>query len=139
MNPPRIVLDTNVLFSALRSRLGVSFQLLKLVGQSRFSLHVSAPLIAEYVDVLKRGQLTLNHAQIDDIIDYLCLHSEHHRIFYLWRPVLKDPNDDFLLALAVKAQARIVTWNIADFAKANTLGIEALTPLALLKELEKHT
>lgn len=136
---PRIILDTNVLFSALRSRLGASFRLLNMVGQARFSLQVSAPLIAEYEAVLKRGQLSLSDAQIDDVIDYVCAHSEHHKIFYLWRPALKDPNDDFLLALAVKSQASIVTWNVADFKKANTWGIDVITPQQLLQHLENPT
>lgn len=136
-NIPRVIFDTNVLFSALRSRLGVSFALLSLVGQSRFALQVSAPLIAEYEDVLKRGQLALSDQQIDDVIDYICAQSEHHRIFYLWRPVLKDPDDDFILELAVKAQACIVTWNVADFKKASTLGVEVITPRQLLNQLEK--
>jgi putative PIN family toxin of toxin-antitoxin system len=133
---PRIILDTNVLFSALRSRLGVSFRILSMVGQSRFSLQVSAPLIAEYEAVLKRGQLALADGQIDDVIDFLCAHSEHHKIFYLWRPVLKDPDDDFLLELAVKSQASIVTWNVADFKKADTLGVRVITPKQLLQLLE---
>lgn len=133
---PRVVFDTNVLFSALRSRLGVSFRLLSMVGQSRFALQVSAPLIAEYEDVLKRGQLALSDAQIDDVLDYICAQSEHHRIFYLWRPVLKDPDDDFLLELAVKSQASIVTWNVADFKKASTLNVQVITPRQLLNQLE---
>lgn len=115
----------------------MSFALLSLVGQSRFALQVSAPLIAEYEDVLKRGQLALSDQQIDDVIDYICAQSEHHRIFYLWRPVLKDPDDDFILELAVKAQACIVTWNVADFKKASTLGVEVITPRQLLNQLEK--
>jgi len=133
---PRIIFDTNVLFSALRSRLGVSFRLLSLVGESRFSLQVSAPLIAEYEAVLKRGQLALSDAQIDDVIDFICAESEHHRIFYLWRPILKDPDDDFLLELAVKSQAIIVTWNVADFKKASLFGIQVMTPRQFMQKLE---
>jgi putative PIN family toxin of toxin-antitoxin system len=133
---PRVVFDTNVLVSALRSRLGVSFQLLSLVGHSRFALQVSAPLIAEYEAVLKRGQLALSDEQIDDIIDFVCAQSEHHKIFYLWRPVLKDPGDDFLLELAVKAQATIVTWNLGDFKKARQFGVSVISPRAFLQQLE---
>ncbi len=133
---PRVVLDTNVLVSALRSRLGVSFRLLSLVGRSRFALQVSAPLIAEYESVLKRAQLTLNDQQVDDVIDFVCAHSEHHKIFYLWRPVLKDPDDDFLLELAVKAQASIVTWNLGDFKKASQFGVSVICPRAFLQQLE---
>ncbi len=135
---PRVVLDTNVLVSALRSRLGVSFRLLSLVGQARFALQVSAPLVAEYEAVLKRGQLALTDAQVDDVIDYVCANSEHHKIFYLWRPVLKDPDDDFVLELAVKAQAAIVTWNVADFKKASRLGITVVDPRTFLQQLEKQ-
>jgi len=133
---PRVVFDTNVVVSALRSRLGVSFRLLSMVGQSRFALQVSAPLVAEYEAVLKRGQLALTHAQIDDVIDFMCAHSEHHKIFYLWRPVLKDPDDDFLLELAVKAQASIVTWNRADFSKASSLGVSVVSPRDFSQQLE---
>lgn len=136
---PRIVIDTNVLYSALRSQLGVSYRLLSMVGQARFLPQVSAPLIAEYEDVLKRGQLALSHAQIDDVIDYLCAESEHHRIFYLWRPLLKDPNDDFILELAVKAQASIVTWNVADFKKAASFHVQVMSPRQLLEILEKSS
>lgn len=137
-NLPRVVLDTNVLVSALRSRLGASFRLLSWVGQSRFALQVSAPLVAEYEAVLKRGQLALSDEQVDDVIDFLCAHSEHHKIFYLWRPVLKDPDDDFVLELAVKAQAVIVTWNLADFKKASSLGVPVISPQAFLQQLEKQ-
>lgn len=135
---PRIVLDTNVLVSALRSRQGVSFQLLSRVGQSRFSLQVSAPLVAEYEAVLKRGQLALTDQQVDDVIDFICANSEHHKIFYLWRPVLKDPDDDFLLELAVKSQASIVTWNVADFKKAVSFGVKVTDPRSFVQQLEKQ-
>jgi putative PIN family toxin of toxin-antitoxin system len=135
---PRVVFDTNVLVSALRSRLGVSFRLLSLVGHSRFALQLSAPLVAEYEAVLKRGRLALSDEQVDDVIDFVCANSEHHKIFYLWRPVLKDPDDDFLLELAVKAQATIVTWNLADFKKASALGVAVIDPREFLQQLEKQ-
>jgi len=134
---PRIVLDTNVLFSALRSRLGVSFRLLSMVGDGRFALQLSAPLVAEYEEVLKRGQLALSHPQIDDVLDYLCAQGGHHEIFYLWRPALKDPDDDFLLELAVKSNASIVTWNVSDFKKAAHYGVAVQTPRDFLTSLEK--
>ena len=42
MPVPRIVLDTNVLVAALRSRRGVSFTLLSLIDSGRFEVHVEA-------------------------------------------------------------------------------------------------
>jgi len=125
-----------VLLAALKSSRGASFRLLSLLGQGRFVTHVSVPLVAEYEAVLKRGQLALSGQQIDDVIDYLCSVSEPHRIFYLWRPLLKDVNDDFILELAVKAQAWLVTWNLADFRRAGALGVRVLTPRDFLSLLE---
>lgn len=133
---PDIILDTNVLLTALKSSLGTSFRLLTMIQDERFSLHISAPLIAEYESILKRGHLALADQQIDDIIDFICAKAMHHEIFYLWRPVLKDPDDDFLLELAVKANAMIITWNLADFKRASSFGIKVMTPRDFLNELE---
>lgn len=133
---PNIVIDTNVLLTALKSSRGASYRLLALLEENRFVTHVSTPLVAEYEAVLKRGHLTLSEQQIDDIIDFICAKSIHHKIFYLWRPVLKDADDDFVLELAVKANAMIVTWNMNDFKRASSLGIRAITPRDFLHSLE---
>lgn len=131
-----LVLDANVLLTALASNKGASFRLLSLLPQGRYRLHISTPLVAEYEAVLKRGRLLLTAQQIDDVTDYLCNQATAHEIFYLWRPVLKDPDDDFLLELAVKAGANIVTWSVADFKKAAGLGVQVLTPRDVLQQLE---
>lgn len=131
-----IILDTNVLLTALKSSLGTSYRLLSMIQDDRFAIHLSAPLVAEYESVLKRGHLTLTEQQIDDIIDFICAKATHHKIFYLWRPVLKDPDDDFLLELAVKSNAMIITWNLTDFKRAATFGIKVMTPREFLNELE---
>ncbi len=133
---PDIVLDTNVLLTALKSSKGASFRLLSLVEGDRFQLHISTTLVAEYEAVLKRGLLTLSAQQVDDVVDFLCARAAHHKIYYLWRPVLKDPGDDFVLELAVKAHARIITWNVADFKRAQSLGVQVQTPREFLNILE---
>lgn len=133
-----IVLDTNVLLTALRSSQGTSFRLLSLLEHNQYKLHVSAPLIAEYEDVLKRGHLVISDQAIDDVIDFICAKAKHHKIFYLWRPTLKDPGDDFVLELAVKANASIVTWNTRDFRQASQFGIDILTPREFLTQLEEN-
>ena len=133
---PDIVLDTNVLLTALKSSKDTSFRLLSMVDSDRFQLHVSTTLVAEYEAVLKRGLLTLSAQQIDDVVDFLCARATHHKIYYLWRPVLKDPGDDFVLELAVKAQARIITWNVADFKRSQSLGVLVQTPKEFLNFLE---
>lgn len=131
-----IVLDTNVLFSAMRSSLGASFRLLQRIDQAPLRLHISTPLVLEYEAVLKRNK-SLSYSDVDAVVDYLCHISEKHGIFYLWRPILRDPQDDHILELAVKANAMIITWNLKDFEPASSrFGLEVETPRDLLKRLE---
>ena len=54
MEPYKIVIDTNVLVSALRSRRGASFRLLSLIDSGKFITNISVPLVYEYEQVLKR-------------------------------------------------------------------------------------
>lgn len=131
-----IVMDTNVLVSALKSSLGASFRLLSMVEHGSFTVHVSTTLVTEYEAVLKRGNTLLTAEEIDDIVDFICSRAVLNKIFYLWRPVLKDPGDDFILELAVKANAIIVTWNEADFKNAAKFGVKVMTPRKFLAFLE---
>jgi putative PIN family toxin of toxin-antitoxin system len=133
---PNIVLDTNVLVAALKSSRGTSFRLLSLLEHDLFIVHVSTPLVAEYEAVLKRGITSLSPEEIDDVIDFICSKAVPDKIFYLWRPVLKDPDDDFVLELAVKADADIVTWNVTDFKHAGRFGVAVITPRDFLASLE---
>jgi predicted nucleic acid-binding protein len=108
-----------------------------MLAEDCFQLHISTTVVAEYESVLKRGSLALSVGQIDDVLDFICERATHHKIYYLWRPVLKDPGDDFVLELAVKAQAQIITWNIADFRRAKPLGVVVQTPREFLSLLER--
>jgi predicted nucleic acid-binding protein len=128
-----IILDTNVLVSAMKSNQGSSFKLLTLIDEPIWQLHISTPLVLEYESILKREIEANRHTDMDALVDYLCLIATAHQIFYLWRPVLHDAKDDHVLELAVKAQATIVTWNIKDFKIARSkFGIDAITPKELL-------
>jgi putative PIN family toxin of toxin-antitoxin system len=135
----QIVIDTNVFYAALRSRKGVSHQLLQQVGRSQaFRIHLSVPLVLEYEEVAKRDSRTLGltHSDIDDILDYLCSVAGLHAVFYLWRPCLPDADDDMLLELAVEAGChRIVTFNKQHFRGIDLFGIRAVTPHEFLTEI----
>ncbi len=133
-----IVLDTNVLISALRSRRGASFRLLSLVGTGRFDIALSVPLVLEYEGVADRmlADLAVSAGDLSDILDYLCSVAIHRPIFFLWRPTLPDPKDDVVLELAVDAGAPvIVTFNLRDFVGVDRFGIRALTPREYLQEI----
>ncbi len=131
----KIVIDTNVFISALRSRKGASFRLLSMVGTAKFDFCISVPLILEFETVAKRNasSLGLDSSDIDDILDYLCLAGNKRHIFYLWRPLLKDPKDDMVLEVAVESGCRwIVTFNKRDFKGCETFGINLATPQEFL-------
>jgi hypothetical protein len=50
---------------------------------------------------------------MDDVLNFLCASAGLREIFYLWRPVLPDPKDDFVLELAVESRCEyIVTFNM---------------------------
>ena len=142
MWPKKIVVDTNVLLSGLRSKRGTSHKLLTLIGVSgKFQTNLSVPLVLEYEDVAKRFMTEhgLSGEDIDAIIDYICSVSLHHRIHYLWRPFLRDPKDDMVLELAVVSECDfIVTFNEKDFATVEkAFGIKTVRPLTFLREIEE--
>lgn len=134
----RVVLDTNVLVAALRSRQGASAAVLRLAGTSAYEHVLSVALILEYEAVCKRlgTGLHVPHAVVDDILDYLAGTARRQPIHFLWRPVLPDPTDDHILDLAVAAGgASIITHNRRHFVGAERFGIAVLTPGALLRRL----
>jgi putative PIN family toxin of toxin-antitoxin system len=135
---PTIVLDTNVLISALRSSRGASFKLVESIGTGSFETALSVPLFLEYQEVAyqTRGYVKRSLRQIEDILDYVCSACTLHKVHYLWRPFLKDADDDMVLELAVAAKAtHIVTHNLRDFRGCERFGVSATTPGNFLKLL----
>ncbi|MGM0588946.1 MAG: putative toxin-antitoxin system toxin component, PIN family [Bacteroidota bacterium] len=129
-----VVIDTNVLISALRSNQGASFKLISLVGTGKFDISLSVPLLIEYEAVSKRKKFEhLIDTDIDDLLNYLCKVADNRDLFFLWRPFLKDPKDDMVLELAVEASCEyIITYNINDFKSIEQFGLEAITPKQFL-------
>ena len=137
---PNIVIDTNVVIAALRSKRGASNKLLSLVGTKRFEVHDSVALILEYEEVLQRqrNELGLSEEEISLFIDSLCAMAYHHQIYFLWRPYLKDVDDDLVLELAVSANCEyILTHNVRDFKGSERFGIQAITPKEFLQMIRE--
>ena len=128
----RIVLDIKILVTALKSKNGASYKLLRMIDNERLNIALSTPLVKEYEDVLSRAKLFLDQEEIKEILDYLCLIGSYHKIYYLWRPILKDLKDDMVLELAVKANAMIITYNKKDFEKAGSFNLPVLNAKELL-------
>lgn len=134
----RVVIDTNVFVSALRSSRGASYRLLMLVGGADFEIALAVPLVLEYEDVAKRmpDATGLSDDDVDDILDYLCGVAHLQEIYFLWRPVLRDSRDDHVLELAAAAGCGlVVTHNVRDFAGSERFGVTAITPGDFLRSI----
>jgi len=140
---PRIVIDTKVLVSALRSRRGAAYQLLSLIGSGRFEFCISVPLILEYEAAAKRviDPAIASIEEIDRFLNYVASVASRHLIFFLWRPSLRDPQDEMVVELAVSAGcSHIITYNERDFANVHRrFGIRVIRPGGFLHEIgERH-
>jgi putative PIN family toxin of toxin-antitoxin system len=136
--PIRIVIDTNVLVSGLRSTAGASYLLLSLLEEhAAWTVCLSATMVFEYEEQLRKDQAVslLDDAAVGDFLDIFCSRAEHVRLFYRWRPILTDPDDDIVLETAVNGEcARIITYNIRDFRGAERFGVRVCTPKEFLVE-----
>jgi putative PIN family toxin of toxin-antitoxin system len=133
----RVVLDTSVLVAAWRSRLGASFEIVDAIGTNLFEVTVSVPLVAEYESALLRhlgrGQ---RPEHVEALLDRICEVAVRQEVFFLWRPLLHDPNDDMVVEVAAASQADfIVTHNLRDFGPAKRFGLQVLAPGTFLNHL----
>ena len=138
MNVLLAIIDTNVLLSGLKSQKGQSFKLLQKLLNDEFEIAVSVPLILEYEAILKTklDRTIFSDEDIDSVINYLCKIGKQIKIFYLWRPFLKDTFDDHILEVALSANCKyIVTYNKKDFTDVKQFGIEILSPYEFLERI----
>lgn len=134
----KIILDTNVIYAGLYSSKGASFKVLQAIEENKFKIVMSTTLLFEYEDILKRNGviLDLSPQEIEKLLDYLCMISEHQKIYFLWRPRLLDPKDDHLLELAVASRTKyIVTHNTKHFKGMEGFDVRPVTPKELLEEV----
>ncbi len=100
-------------------------------------------LFNEYEDVLQRKELfersRLNLVEREALLDIFLARCEWIRIYYAWRPNLRDEGDNHLVELAVAGRAElIVTRNLRDFANMELRfpGLRVCSPEAFLEELK---
>jgi predicted nucleic acid-binding protein len=93
----KVVLDTNVLVAAARSRRGASFALISSIPAPEFQPCLSVGLYAEWQEVLTRPENLPPGRTADDalrFLRYLAAQSHLSEIHFLWRPFLPDADDD---------------------------------------------
>lgn len=101
---------------------------------------VGATLFAEYEDVLSRHGLfaksRLDAAERSELLDVFMASCRWTRIYFGWRPNLRDEGDNHLVELAVAGGAsHILTHKLRDLRSAELTfpGLAAVTPAQFLK------
>lgn len=133
----RVVLDVNVLVSALLSRAGAPGRLLALWLEGAFELVVSEGLLAELGRALAYPKLR-EHISPEDAADFIALlRSTAPMVAGAERPdpISRDPGDDYLLALAKASASVLVSGNRDLLVLAPELPIQE--PGALLEHLQR--
>lgn len=137
----RVVLDTSVLVAAARSRNGASFKLVSAIPDSRWQICLSVAVYTEWQAVMTRPEHLPPGSDAGSALAftrYLASVAHLQDIHFLWRPFLRDPDDDMILECAVAAGcAYIVTHNVKDFRRTEQLGVKAVTPAEFLQILKE--
>jgi hypothetical protein len=94
---------------------------------------LSVPLALQYEAVLTRPEHLIGSGasiqQIGILLDAICAVCKPVEISYLWRPVLKDPDDEMVLEVAINGGAdRLLTFNERDFRGASRFNITIERP-----------
>lgn len=136
----RLVLDTNVIVAAFRSRNGASNLLLRAVDRGVLIPLCSTALFLEYEAVLSREETrkATGHSLEDvaAVMSALAAVAEGVDISFRTRPMLSDVADEMVLEAALNGQAgAIVTHNVRDFRPALTLGVTVATPGEIVRRL----
>lgn len=136
----RLVLDTNVIVAAFRSRHGASNMLLRFADQGLITPLCSTALFLEYEAVLSRDVVreATGHtlADVGAVMAALAAIAEGVDISFRTRPMLADAADEMVLEAALNGEAEaIVTHNVKDFRPAQQLGMAVVPPGQIVRRL----
>lgn len=137
----RVVLDTNIFIGACLG-VGASNQTLAAGLKGLYLPLMGAALFLEHEAVLGRdalfGACRLSQQERSELLDIYLAACEWTRIYFGWRPNLRDEGDNRLLELAVAGGANcLVTRNLRDFAASELKfpGLRIVSPEIFLKEV----
>ena len=136
----KVVIDTSVMISALIGKRGASREVIRRCLTGGYLPLISNPLFQEYEDVSSRKRVRetcpLGAKEIRDLLNAFYSVCSWVTIYYLWRPNLKDEDDNFLIELALAGNCRtIVTNNVKDLeaAELKFKNLRILTPQRILR------
>ena len=136
-------MDTDAVVAAMRSPSGASAAIIRAVRQRQATLLLSVPLALEYEAVCRRAEYReesgLSGQQVEIFLDAIIAMGEPVPTHFLWRPQLRDPNDEMVLEAAVNGRAdALVTFNVRDYGTAPTqFGVKLLLPREAIARIKR--
>ncbi len=135
----RVILDTNVLLSALLSPLGAPAKLLDAWERKAFTLVASQPLIAELREVAARPFFRARlHASTAELLAAGVRDFSFYCRDLSASIIAPDPKDSYLLAMAEASRAEfLVTGDKGLLALRRHSSTRIVTPAAMLEILQE--
>lgn len=116
VNRMTIVIDTNIIVSALLNPNGVSYTFMDRVFAGEYEVIVTESILEEYNNVLRREKFKFSESIIETIIEWFrnnAIFIDVNEDTYLSR--VMDPQDAVFYAAARCTKARLVTGNIKHY------------------------
>lgn len=81
----------------------------------------------------------LSSRQVEIFLDAIIAMAEPARTYFLWRPQLRDPNDEMVLETAANGRAdALVTFNVRDYGNtAAQFGVAVLLPREAIARIKR--
>ena len=131
----RVVLDTNVLVSALIHEGKPRKLLSKLL--EKHTVILSQHLMAEFADVVSRDKFVVKDFQVDRFLSDLVSMSKIVADNPVFKAVLEDPDDDVVLNAAVAGKADLIVSGDRHLLKLECFkGIRIVSVVDMLEILE---
>jgi predicted nucleic acid-binding protein len=125
-----LVLDTDVVVAAMRSPTGASAAILRSLRRGRATVCRTAE---------HRLAAGISERQAEVFVNALIAMAEPVETHFLWRPQLRDPNDEMVLEAAVNGRAdALVTFNLKDYGDApRRFGVDLLLPRMAIERIRR--
>ena len=106
---PRVLLDTNVLVSAVISQ-GKARELLnKAIEERKFSIVISDPILKEFMTVLRRPKFKTDEEEVNKLILAVIQTSDIITLTSRFEIVKEDPDDNIIINTALDGKRKLWT------------------------------
>ena len=114
----------------------VGYALPSMLPSRHFEIALTVALYTEWQSVLTRPEHLPPGTNANDamgFLRYLASIAHLQDVHFLWRPFLRDPDDDMVLECALASGCQyIITHHVKGFKRATELNVRALTPAEFL-------